>query len=129
MRANADSRFAAAALENLIGNAWKFSSKTDKPRIEIGSLSGRWARVFYVRDNGAGFDMAYANKLFGAFQRLHSATSIKAPGSGWRRCSGSSTGTAAGSGPMPSRAGRSVLLHARIGGVEKASPDMAEAQA
>src|SRR5205823_5295599 len=56
MRANADSRLLRAALENLIGNAWKFSSKTDQPRIEIGSLSDDGRAVFYVRDNGAGFD-------------------------------------------------------------------------
>src|SRR2546422_6715311 len=58
MRANADSRLLRAALENLIGNAWKFSSKTATPRIEIGSLSDSGRAVYYVRDNGAGFDMA-----------------------------------------------------------------------
>src|SRR5437870_1096898 len=82
MRANADSRLLRAALENLIGNAWKFSSKTDKPRIEIGSLSDDGRAVFYVRDNGAGFDMAYANKLFGAFQRLHSGNEYQGTGIG-----------------------------------------------
>src|SRR5947199_250660 len=54
MRAKADSRLLRAALENLIGNAWKFSSKTDKPRIEIGSLSDDGRAVFYLGDNGAG---------------------------------------------------------------------------
>ena len=60
------------ALQNLIGNAWKYSSKRDSARIEfgIGERDGRPA--YFVRDNGAGFDMAYADKLFGAFQRLHS---------------------------------------------------------
>src|SRR6185503_557894 len=80
--AQGDPRLVRAALENLIGNAWKFSSKTDQPRIEIGALADGGRKVFYVRDNGAGFDMAYANKLFGAFQRLHSAGEFSGTGIG-----------------------------------------------
>jgi signal transduction histidine kinase len=80
MRADVDARLLKAALENLIGNAWKFTSKSASPRIEVGSLRDDDRTVFFVRDNGAGFDMAYSNKLFGAFQRLHSATEY--PGTG-----------------------------------------------
>ena len=68
-----------AALGNLVGNAWKFTRKTEHPRIGFGRApSGE----FFVRDNGAGFDMAYANKLFGAFQRLHAAEEFEGTGIG-----------------------------------------------
>jgi PAS domain S-box-containing protein len=67
-----------AVLENLMGNAWKFTRKSPEPAIEF----GRDGDEFYVRDNGAGFDMAYANKLFGAFQRLHSADEYEGTGIG-----------------------------------------------
>lgn len=82
MRADADPRLLRAALENLIGNAWKFTSKAEAPRIEVGSVRDAERVTFFVRDNGAGFDMAYANKLFGAFQRLHSATEYSGTGIG-----------------------------------------------
>ncbi len=68
------------ALENLLGNAWKFTSKQPQTRIEFGQQSKVRERTFYVRDNGAGFDMAYVNKLFGVFQRLHAASEY--PGTG-----------------------------------------------
>jgi PAS domain S-box-containing protein len=59
-------------LDNLLGNAWKFSSKAARPRVEFGvTVTDRGERAFFVRDNGVGFDMAHAGKLFGAFQRLH----------------------------------------------------------
>lgn len=58
-------------LENLLDNAWKYSSKIPQPKIELGRLTQVGATVYFVRDNGAGFDMTYVNKLFGAFQRLH----------------------------------------------------------
>jgi light-regulated signal transduction histidine kinase (bacteriophytochrome) len=68
-------------LENLLNNAWKFTSKQEFARIEFGVKDGATdGRVYFVRDNGAGFDMAYVNKLFGAFQRLH--TSSEFPGIG-----------------------------------------------
>ncbi|HEX5807066.1 MAG TPA: PAS domain S-box protein [Anaerolineales bacterium] len=67
-------------LENLLGNAWKFTSKQPEPRIEFGQKNHVKERTFYVRDNGVGFDMAYADKLFGVFQRLHSITEF--PGTG-----------------------------------------------
>ena len=67
-------------LENLLGNAWKFTSRQLNPRIEFGLQSENGATVYYVRDNGAGFDMKYSDKLFGVFQRLHSRNEF--PGSG-----------------------------------------------
>lgn len=75
----ADRRLISILLENLLGNAWKFTAKTEYARIELGAETGK-ARTFFVRDNGAGFDMAYADKLFGAFQRLH--TEGEFPGTG-----------------------------------------------
>jgi len=65
---------------NLLGNAWKYSSKQTRPRIEFGIAGSPGRRVYYVKDNGAGFDMAHSARLFGAFQRLHSAQEF--PGSG-----------------------------------------------
>jgi signal transduction histidine kinase len=82
MRAHADPRLLRAALENLIGNAWKFTEKSAAARIEIGALSDAGQATYFVRDNGAGFDMAYADKLFGAFQRLHSASEYAGTGIG-----------------------------------------------
>ena len=76
----ADASLMRAALENLLGNAWKFTGKQADARIEFGMTTRRGAPAFFVRDNGAGFDMAYANKLFGAFQRLHRAADF--PGTG-----------------------------------------------
>ena len=64
---SADPALMESMLENLIGNAWKFSARKPEPRIEIGMT----ADGLYVRDNGAGFDMAHAGKLFQPFQRLH----------------------------------------------------------
>lgn len=68
------------ALQNLLSNAWKFTTKTKSARIEFGEENGAGARIFYIRDNGSGFDMNYVDKLFGAFQRLHSADDF--PGTG-----------------------------------------------
>lgn len=67
-------------LENLLSNAWKFTSKQEHPVIEFGQKSYAKERTFYVRDSGVGFDMAYADKLFGVFQRLHSVSEF--PGTG-----------------------------------------------
>ena len=82
MNAQADHRLLRAALENLIGNAWKFSAKAEHPRIEIGVLRDGRHQVFFVRDNGAGFNMAYVDKLFSPFQRLHSASEFAGTGIG-----------------------------------------------
>src|SRR5512143_1962043 len=60
-----------AALENLLGNAWKFTRGCESPRIEFGAERNNGTIVYFVRDNGAGFDMTYADRLFKAFQRLH----------------------------------------------------------
>ncbi|HVF03108.1 MAG TPA: CHASE domain-containing protein [Rubrobacteraceae bacterium] len=81
-----DPRLLRVALENLIGNAWKFTEKQPEAKVEFGhseklSETSR-VPVYYVRDNGAGFDMAYAGKLFGAFQRLHDANDFEGTGIG-----------------------------------------------
>ena len=68
------------ALDNLIGNAWKYSSKRHESRIEFGATKANDEVAYYVRDNGVGFDMKYADKLFAAFQRLHSEAEF--PGTG-----------------------------------------------
>jgi hypothetical protein len=80
--ANADPRLVRAVLENLIGNAWKFTSKCAFPRIEFGQQPGGPVTIYFVRDNGAGFDMAYSEKLFGVFQRLHSKEEFEGSGIG-----------------------------------------------
>ncbi|HEV3039426.1 MAG TPA: CHASE domain-containing protein [Candidatus Angelobacter sp.] len=67
-------------LENLLSNAWKFTSHTPEARIEFGMRTKGAQRICFVSDNGAGFDMQYVNKLFGAFQRLHDPSEF--PGSG-----------------------------------------------
>lgn len=67
-------------MENLLGNAIKFTGKTPNPKIAVGAEQRKDSLVYYVRDNGAGFDMAFAGKLFGAFQRLHRAEEF--PGTG-----------------------------------------------
>ena len=69
-------------LDNLIGNAWKFSSKVAEPRIEIGAIELKSKLTHFVRDNGIGFDMAYADKLFKPFQRLHMASEFTGTGIG-----------------------------------------------
>ncbi|MBI1787635.1 MAG: response regulator [Acidobacteria bacterium] len=75
-----DSHLLTAVLENLLGNAWKFTGKKDEAKIEFGMRADGGRPVYFVRDNGAGFDMKYADKLFGAFQRLHAASDF--PGTG-----------------------------------------------
>lgn len=75
-----DSHLLTIALQNLLDNAWKFSSKTPAPEIEFGTAERDGKRFYVVRDNGAGFDMKRAGKLFGAFQRLHKSDEF--PGTG-----------------------------------------------
>jgi PAS domain S-box-containing protein len=80
LQAVADPRLAQALVENLVANAWKFTSKLPSARIEFGTTKVEEAPAFFVRDNGAGFDMAYAAKLFAPFQRLHTVSEF--PGTG-----------------------------------------------
>lgn len=80
--ARADPRLIAIAIENLVGNAWKFSARTALPRIEFGCVTQSHPPVFFVRDNGVGFDMAYAAKLFTPFQRLHKVSEFEGTGIG-----------------------------------------------
>jgi signal transduction histidine kinase len=67
-------------LQNLLGNAWKFSARVAQPRIEFGMRAEDGRFVYFVRDNGAGFDMRFAEKMFGLFQRFHSSNEF--PGTG-----------------------------------------------
>ena len=81
LQACGDVSLVGALMENLLGNAWKFTSKKPDARIGVGQvLDAAGLPVFFIRDNGAGFDMAYAEKLFIAFQRLHTETEF--PGTG-----------------------------------------------
>lgn len=80
--ADGDPHLMESVLENLVGNAWKFTAKRPDARIEVGARLADDRRVFYVRDNGAGFDMNYSNKLFGPFQRLHSSKEFQGTGIG-----------------------------------------------
>ncbi|HLA41266.1 MAG TPA: ATP-binding protein [Candidatus Glassbacteria bacterium] len=73
----------SVVIQNLLGNAWKFTSLQPSARIDVGCKTGEDGEaVYFVRDNGAGFDMAYADKLFGTFQRLHSSTDYAGTGIG-----------------------------------------------
>lgn len=80
--AHGDPTLLRSVLVNLLDSAWKFTSKRPRPRIEFGSQEIDGERTFYVRDNGAGFDMAYAAKLFQTFQRLHRADEFGGTGVG-----------------------------------------------
>lgn len=80
LAAHGDPRLLRVVLDNLLGNAWKFTGRQAVARIELGALEGAGGPTFFVRDNGVGFDPQYAGKLFGAFQRLHSADEF--PGTG-----------------------------------------------
>ncbi|MGQ0645800.1 MAG: ATP-binding protein [Elusimicrobiota bacterium] len=79
-KARGDAGLLRIVLENLLGNAWKFTGRRPDPRVEFGETEKDGRRAFFVRDNGAGFDMAYAGKLFGPFQRLHDDSEF--PGTG-----------------------------------------------
>jgi signal transduction histidine kinase len=86
IRANGDVSLLKVALENLLGNAWKFTERVEVARIEFGvdrrPRPGFLGPVYFVRDNGAGFDQAYSDKLFGAFQRLHGQDEFEGTGIG-----------------------------------------------
>jgi PAS domain S-box-containing protein len=79
---DADARLLTAVFDNLLGNCWKFTAKKDHAKVEVGRRVENGRPAFFVRDNGAGFDQAYANKLFGAFQRLHSPNEFEGSGIG-----------------------------------------------
>jgi signal transduction histidine kinase len=79
---SADAVLLQSVLENLLGNAWKFTSKHSRATIEVGTIDIDGERVIFVRDDGAGFDMQYAAKMFGAFQRLHSGEEFGGTGIG-----------------------------------------------
>ena len=80
--AEVDPRLMRIALENLIGNAWKFTARTPDATVTFGSSPQNGKTVYFVRDNGAGFDMAYVDRLFTAFQRLHGEREFKGSGIG-----------------------------------------------
>jgi light-regulated signal transduction histidine kinase (bacteriophytochrome) len=79
---NGDPLLLQIVFENLLGNAWKFTSKRADPSIEFGSQQVGQEVRYFVRDNGAGFNMKYAEKLFGPFQRLHSDSEFQGTGVG-----------------------------------------------
>jgi light-regulated signal transduction histidine kinase (bacteriophytochrome) len=80
LEARADPHLLRIVLENLLGNAWKFTSKRESACIEFGKAQHNGSVAYFIRDNGAGFDPTYADRLFGAFQRLHDAREF--PGTG-----------------------------------------------
>lgn len=80
LTAEGDPKLLRVLLTNLLNNAWKFTGKIERPCVEFGATRENGKPVYYVRDNGAGFDMQYAHKLFGAFQRLHAMNEF--PGTG-----------------------------------------------
>jgi ligand-binding sensor domain-containing protein/signal transduction histidine kinase len=82
MVVHADRNLIGVVMENLLDNAWKFTSKHPTAKIEIGSTLHDGQKVYFVRDDGDGFDMAFAGKLFGAFQRMHSSAEFKGTGVG-----------------------------------------------
>ncbi len=82
LTAIADPGLIEAVLSNLIGNAWKFTAKTEHARIEFGTVEQAGKIIYYVRDNGAGFDQKYAGKMFWPFHRLHSESAFEGTGIG-----------------------------------------------
>jgi signal transduction histidine kinase len=82
MPVRADHGLMHIVMENLIGNAWKFTGKMEQAQIEIGSTTSAGVTTYHVRDNGAGFDMAYAEKLFSPFQRMHHSRDFEGTGIG-----------------------------------------------
>jgi len=82
LMAQGDPTLLRVVLENLLGNAWKYSAKASRAVIAFESAQQGAKRVFVVRDNGAGFDMRFADRLFGVFQRLHSANDFQGTGVG-----------------------------------------------
>src|SRR5207249_8036097 len=77
LKTRGDARLLRVALDNLLRNSWKYTAKRSGARVEFASVDANGGQAFAVRDNGAGFDMKYADKLFGVFQRLHSAAEFE----------------------------------------------------
>jgi light-regulated signal transduction histidine kinase (bacteriophytochrome) len=77
-----DARLLAVLFDNLLGNSWKFTETRESACVEFGVSTQDEAPVYFVRDNGAGFDMTYVGKLFGAFQRLHATHEFEGTGVG-----------------------------------------------
>jgi len=77
-----DAKLLRVALENLLGNAWKYTARVEQPRIEFGTTTEEQKTVYYLKDNGVGFDMRYVDKLFHAFQRLHNSQDYEGTGIG-----------------------------------------------
>jgi light-regulated signal transduction histidine kinase (bacteriophytochrome) len=82
LQAHGDRRLLGIVLQNLLQNAWKFTARSSPAVIEFGAFQKEGQTAFYVRDNGVGFDMAYANKLFTPFQRLHAREQFEGTGIG-----------------------------------------------
>ncbi|HEX8277388.1 MAG TPA: ATP-binding protein, partial [Segetibacter sp.] len=77
-----DAKMLKQVLFNLLSNALKYTSKQSKPQIEVGAIDDLTSNIYYVKDNGTGFDMKYSNKLFGVFQRLHRHDEFEGTGLG-----------------------------------------------
>ena len=82
MSASADSSLMEIVLSNLLGNAWKFTSKTDAARIEFGAIKNKDTTLYFVRDNGAGFNQDFSERMFLPFHRLHSEADFEGTGIG-----------------------------------------------
>jgi light-regulated signal transduction histidine kinase (bacteriophytochrome) len=82
MNVTGDARLLRIAMDNLLSNAWKYSVNAAEPRVAVGLETGEHGPVYFVRDNGVGFDMAYAGKLFTPFQRLHAQSEFTGSGIG-----------------------------------------------
>lgn len=82
LNVTADPRLLRIAMEHLLGNGWKFTAPVEQARITVGAQTSDEGLVYFVRDNGVGFDMAYAGKLFAPFQRLHAASQFSGSGIG-----------------------------------------------
>jgi len=82
LEAEGDTQLLRVVLDNLLRNGWKYTGKQPQPRVEFTAVDQNGDRVFVIKDNGAGFDMKYADKLFGVFQRLHSSAEFEGTGVG-----------------------------------------------
>lgn len=82
LQVQGDAKLLRVVIQNLVGNAWKFTRDCESPEIKLGVLKRGLTRVFYVADNGVGFDMKYAKKVFGIFQRLHTRDEFEGTGIG-----------------------------------------------